>query len=241
MNVARRQFLPDVKPDILPVVAVNGQRRIERDTFDKLFLPLFMDNCVAMHRDSNRMLSVTINDSKPDLISMSWVYSRPAGKDDPVFKPDRPLDEAKIVPDELFEEFRQLSSLPQPFAEIFDADKAKNDKLLNWLMRSVKISDADLQKLPRSVCLIGDALHAAPIVVSKSSIDTLLCITLIQSLQVGEGGCHAILDGIELAEQLSKDLQGGYNAFLRQSADRWRSGIASSESNLVNMHRESHA
>jgi monooxygenase len=91
------------------------------------------------------------------------------------------LDRAELmrIPQHLLKEIRSRDLVP-PFSTLINADDIKKDKVYNWRIRSVYISRADLdQAAKRGVVFIGDSVHAMPIF-------------------GGEGGNHAILDGVEL-------------------------------------------
>ena len=168
-SAAREQVLPHIKPDVLRYSVINGQRRVSRSLFDEVFASAFASTASITKTLGETGLVISINDTEPERISISYTYSRPASKaegGDKLFTPDRPKEDAKVIPEAFFEELAELGELEQPFKEIFDAKEARDDKLLSWLMRSVRLSDNDLAKLPKRVGLLGDAAHAVPIVVS---------------------------------------------------------------------------
>jgi hypothetical protein len=220
---ARQQLIPHIKPAVLPYVAINGQRRVSREIFDSAFLPAMAESSAISSSIGDATLTIAINDAEEDKISISYTYSRPArsgssSDSDPLYKPDRSLDDAKVIPEEFYEELQAFSSSSSPFSTIADPRKAREDKLLSWLMRSVKIPKEDvLSSLPARIGLLGDAVHAMPIV-------------------AGEGGNHAILDGLALGECLGTDMENGYRTFLEKEGERWERGVEQSEENVSNLH-----
>lgn len=88
--------------------------------------------------------------------------------DDPLFKPYRETGEAKDIPQDYFEELRQLEDLPSPYKELFDAEKVKEDRLNNWLLRYYDLSSDETRRYEeKKVTILGDAARGMPIVVSS--------------------------------------------------------------------------
>ena len=151
---------------------------------------------------------------------MSYTYSRPARKNDPLHKPDRQVSGATAIPGEFYIELQELKQLPKPFNAIFDPVKVVNDRVLHWLMRSTLGSAADMKRLTdHGVLLIGDAVHAMPIL-------------------GGEGANTALKDGVDLAQHIlchgtpATSLQ----AFTNARHDSWKNGVEESEKRLAELH-----
>lgn len=220
-SVIRKQFLPSANPDILPYVAFNGKRRVQRATFDELYAPAFENTTVLEVRNDRAVLNISINEATTDQVSISWIYSRAVqGSSDALHKPNRPNAAAKDIPREFFDEVAALKNLSQPFADVFDAEKLRNERILHWLMRSLLISKAELQQLgDDGIWLIGDAAHAEQI--------------------IGGGGANAAIDdGVSLAdsiaEQGTSDLKRWYNG--RYSS--WQEGQEKSHLCIAGIHGE---
>ncbi|KAK5989210.1 FAD-linked oxidoreductase subF [Cladobotryum mycophilum] len=183
---------PDTLFHILPYVAFNGKRRVKRSLFDSTYAPAFKgSNILEMKRD-NVVLNVSFNEQQEDIVSMSWIFSRPVrGSSDPLHKPNRPISGATDIPEEFFQEIETLNKLYQPFTEIFDVEKLRMDRMLHWLMRTVLVKHQELRALAdKGVFLMGDSVHSEPIL-------------------GGEGANNAIIEGIELAKCISTSGPGG--------------------------------
>lgn len=221
----RRSLLPNIEPKVLPYVAINGKKRVERATYDKLYDPKILRGNVISTRKGDTALQISINEGKTgtDLVSISFVYSRPArtGSEDPLYDPNRPKDQAKRIPEAFFDEIATLKDLEQPYADVFDVKSLKENKaLISWLMRSVEPPLVELKELgKKNVLLAGDAIHAQPIL-------------------GGLGANAAITDGIELAEILSeKDLTSEtFIAFYENEWMKWSQQVSDSEERIGGMH-----
>jgi len=163
------------------------------------------------------VLSLSIFDKTEENISISWIYSRPAhGSSDALHRPGRTTGDAKETPEEFLKEVESLSSLPQPFSEVFDPAKLRKDRILHWLMRTAEIPSNELVNLAKQdVILLGDAAHAEPIL-------------------GGEGANNAIMDAIELADAIAKGDDLG--SWIESRAAEWAKGVDESRSRIAQMH-----
>ena len=141
------------------------------------------------------------------------------------------------MPDAFFDELRALqhqqhqqqhqqqqlhpAELEPAFRETFDPEKARRDRLLHWLMRSTQVSASELrQGAERGVLMVGDAVHAQPIL-------------------GGEGANAAIEDGVEIGEWIAeRGVEGLVDFYSDERVERWRSGVEKSERRLEEMHTE---
>ncbi|RYO55142.1 hypothetical protein AA0116_g9624 [Alternaria tenuissima] len=222
--------------NVLPYVVFNGKRRMEREEFDNMFRD------VARPRETNVwevkagdvMLNVSVNKTTSEEVSLSWIYSRPVRSDeDALHRPNRPNEDAQKTPDELFQEIGELRSLKSPFSDIFDAKKMRGDRILHWLMRTTSTPLSDLQDLfaRNGVCLMGDAIHAEPIV-------------------GGNGANAAILDALALAEAISSEekrgwegiegnVKKGVSKWYDERYPEWEQGAVESQKAIARMHEVS--
>ncbi|GKT51759.1 FAD-dependent monooxygenase aptC [Colletotrichum spaethianum] len=112
-------------------------------------------------------------------IDLDWRYSRAQqGEKGPLWM----TDQSGIikVPQHLLKKIRAKDLAP-PFSALVDVDAIKKDKVHNCLIWAVQATRGDLDEAAQTgVVFVVDAVHAMPIF-------------------GGEGGNHAILDGVELA------------------------------------------
>ncbi|KAF3043909.1 hypothetical protein E8E11_000279 [Didymella keratinophila] len=218
-SAIRKQLLPSANPDILPYVAFNSKRRIPRDIFDDVYAATFKDTSVVEVRHGDVVLNISINEATEEQVSISWIYSRPArGSSDALHKPNRPNAAAKDIPQDFFTEVQGLKGLSQPFADVFDAEKLRKERILHWLMRSVLVPKDELKQLGQNdILLMGDAAHAEQI--------------------IGGGGANgAIEDSVSLAEWIAEkgtsDLASWYD--VRHAS--WREGQEKSQTSITDIH-----
>lgn len=224
-SLVRRSLLPNVEPKVLPYVAINGKCRVERATYDKFYDPVILRGNVISIRKGDTVLQISINEGKTgaDLVSISFVYSRPArsGSEDTLYDPDRPKDKAKHIPQAFFDEIAELRDLEQPYADVFDVQKLQPNKtLISWLMRLVEPPLVELKELgKKNVLLAGDAIHAQPIL-------------------GGHGANAAMMDAIELADILNEEnlTTEMFNAFYESAWMNWTQDVSDSAERIGGMH-----
>lgn len=223
----RKSLLPQIELKVLPFVVYNGKRRVKRTKFDELYAPKFkngnvidMRKKIVQQKEGGTLLQISINELKDDLVSISFTYSRPARFDDPLHDPERPTTGATEISRALWDEVAALKDLEQPFADVFDVETLKGERLLHWLMRTVTILPEELKELgDRNVLLAGDAAHAQPIL-------------------GGDGANDAILDGIEMAEFFDETgiTTDAINEFYDKVYPRWIDSIERSKKEIGRLH-----
>lgn len=217
----RKFLLPSAQPNVLPYIVFNGKRKLDRETFDKLYGPAMGAANVIEAKHNDVVLNISVNEKKAEEVSISWIYSRAVRSDlDPLHQPNRSKEDAKNIPEELFEEARTLSGLQPPFSEVFDAQKMRGDRTLHWLMRTLLPPLSDIQRLAEDtrVCFIGEAIHAEPIV-------------------GGNGANAAILDALSLAEQIANGDRASISNWYKEMYPVWTKGVERSRESIANMHR----
>ena len=204
----RTELLPGARaPEVLPFVTYNGKRRMPKATYDELYAPA-MDGATTLEMQTdNRLLQLALNDinKETNVVGLSYTYSRKVrpGDEKDMHRLDRVTGDAAKIPEAFYEEVTQLRGLPKPFADAFDVEQIKKDRVLHWLMRITCVPPADLRELARKgVVLIGDAAHAQPIL-------------------GGSGGNAAIMDGLQLAEHVFRQGTARLTHFVDEQSPRW--------------------
>ena len=214
----RKSTAPRIEPKVLPYVVFHGTRNMAVDEYDHLLAPHVKGCAIIQSRRENAMLEIAVNDYDEMRVHIGYTYSRSAHQNDPLHKPDRPITGATDIPEDFFVELDALKALEEPFAQIFDASKVRHDRILHWLMRTSLPKEDDIKDLTaRGVLLIGDAIHAMPIL-------------------GGEGGNVAIKDGIILAEHLAEHGLSRIKYFYEGRYPIWRQAVENSEKTLSDMH-----
>lgn len=216
VDEVRLHFLPNVSTRTNDVVVFGGDRILSSEEFDDQLEPL-MNNTVLLGLADNALLAITVAEKTRDEVHMSWIHTHLPRPEDGSFKTCASgSDLLSIVNRDL----SRLGEMGPPFEHFFQKTKIENDKLYHWNIRTLDIPKADLEHLASlGVVLIGDAAHAMPIF-------------------AGEGGNHALLDGVELLQALkagtSTDL---LSAFVREAVPRWGRAIEGSEKDMYAMHQ----
>ena len=217
----RISLLPHIHLNVLPCVAFNGKRSIDKQRFETEYAPHFKDSNSIKTSKKDALLQITISKIEEDKVDFTYTYSRLPGINDKLHKPNRPNASATHIPAKFYTEVASLGELEQPFASIFDVEGLKRDRILHWLMRSVLVSPADLEHLAAyGIVMIGDSAHAQPIL-------------------GGQGANAAIADGIELSDLIAEYETNPARAiprFYKLKYQKWKDGVAASESMLLKMH-----
>ncbi|KAK5174079.1 uncharacterized protein LTR77_001159 [Saxophila tyrrhenica] len=215
----RKSISPNTDFTVLPFAVYNGKRRLSRSAFGQDYAPYMDSTNLVEHRQGQTLLQISTNDMTANEVSISYIYSRPShAQPDALFTPDRPKTAATDIPSALFDEIATLKDLPPPFRDVFNPATMRKDRLLNWLMRSLLVPASDLENAAeRGIVLIGDAMHATPIL-------------------GGEGANWAIEDGIALAEWIVEKGGEGFGGFLEGRYGRWKEAIGQGERELEGMH-----
>lgn len=218
-SMTRQSLAPSMKLEVLPYAVFNGKRRMSTEEYMETIHKHMQDHVQIQTCVGNVYLEISVTDIAGAKVELSYVYSRPAMKGhDPLHNPDRPISGATDIPDEFYEELRSLKELEMPFKEIFDADKVEDDRTLHWLMRCLTPEPKEAQQLSEhGVLLIGDAVHAAPIL-------------------GGEGAQTAIQDGLDLAEYISNNGVDDLRHFAQSKYNTWKESVEKSKDNIRDLH-----
>ncbi|KAL6161409.1 hypothetical protein ACJQWK_09135 [Exserohilum turcicum] len=219
----RKTVLPSAQIKVLPYIAFNGKRKINRKAFEAVYGPAMTESAVIESKHNGVVLNISINEKKHEEASISWIYSRAVrGDSDPLHRPNRSNEDSKKTPEELFQEVQALKGLQPPFSDVFDAQKMREDRILHWLMRTVLPSFSDLQTLAleTSVYFMGDAVRAEQII-------------------GGNGANAAILDALALAEKLDSGDAKTISEWYGERYPVWTKGVEQSQESIDRLHRSS--
>ena len=214
----RKSLVPSIELEVLPYVVFNGKRRILNTEYQELLALEMRNQTVIQCRHNDILLEISVNDYLPKEVDISYSYSRPASRQDQIHKPDRDIPMATDIPQEFYQELGELKELSQAFSTIFDPKMVRRDRVLHWLMRSTLGNPEELKNLAdRGVLLIGDAVHAMPIL-------------------GGEGANNAMRDGVELAHHIAQHGTENLQAFTDARYNAWKEGVSESKKKLEEMH-----
>ena len=224
----RQLVLPEVKRKILPYVVYYGSRRMTVRHYKHDIAPHMRYPAIFQFRKEAQTLlriipclsNSLLNDD--GYVHVKYTYSRPAHDGDPLFAPNRKEWEAEYIPDEFYSEIESLENLGPVFGNIFHPQKVREDRVLNWLMRSLLVPLEKLQELAdQGILLIGDAAHAMPILGS-------------------EGASWAINDAFDLTYHLARDTFRQLRSYYEHIYPEWEQAVSDSERRLFDMHNYDH-
>lgn len=222
-SLIRKSFFPNCNPHVLPYVVFNGRRSITIEDNQHGLQPHMAGQAIIQALHGNVLFRIYINEYTPTAVHFGYTYSRPARLNDPLHRPDRATTGADNITEEFYVELSQYGQkqLGPGFAEIFDSERVRQDRVLHWLMRSTVIRLEDAQYLAdQGVWLIGDAAHPMPIL-------------------GGEGANQVITDAIGLAKHLSNIPNSDKSRFLEKRHQQWEGAVHKSERRLSEIHGQS--
>ena len=169
----RARLCPNVRPAVLPWVALHGVRIVSQATFEAEYADIYGDsNHISLGRTElgDWELTLTKTHLGEDKVEMRYTLLRPASlTGDPLFRPDRTPQEAAVIPEEFWLEMDRLVAgcRDEAIKLVLDTGKMKSDRLLSWLMRTSLVPPSTTQELAQlGVYSLGDAYYSTPITVS---------------------------------------------------------------------------
>ncbi|CAD6441599.1 5e3b3b21-df9e-4b8c-b503-f43dc38bd00c [Sclerotinia trifoliorum] len=164
----------EVSQTIFPIVLFRGKMFLSKSSWDRKFRHRFPNNTSQIREKFGQtILELIIDDVHPHTgeVMLSYMYSRPR-LDGPIDSPDelwvpkRSTDEARspVLIGKFLDEvkiFRQEHNLPEPYDEVFNPERMKEDDHVHWLQR---FSRADQPKLihlwtgDERIFKLGDAI-----------------------------------------------------------------------------------
>lgn len=211
----------------------HGEFTLSHKDFEEILKPSMGDSNVFAGVGDGFNTPITLSSVNEHGVDLDWSYSRAASpRSDCLFRPNRTNEEAHLIPAALLEELSSRNLVP-PFSTFFNAEQVQTNEVYNWLSRSVFISRKGLdQGVEQGVIFIGDAAHAMPIF-------------------GGEGGNHALLDGVELAKMLvdseihtkaagserGVELEDFAHGFYDGAHKRWHDAVKRTRQRFHTLHR----
>jgi len=212
-----------VSPTVIPAMAINGRVSLARSHF-LAEVAEYMNGSQTMLGAADRTalhLAVSNHTDSNVLLSWTFTWQPEAGGHDVSSR--KSVDDACNIPEGFFKRLSELGPLVEPFRSILSPDAARRSAKYNWLIRSVQIPCSELQdSVDSGIVLIGDAAHAMPIV-------------------AGEGGNHALLDGMQLGEILARSntetIEQKVRTFYDSQCRRWEDGNVTSQHRFSDLHK----
>ncbi|KAL4794782.1 hypothetical protein BDV19DRAFT_399260 [Aspergillus venezuelensis] len=223
-SAVRSILLPSVVPEILPVLVYHGDFRLSREEYESIIRPHSGESTIVAGVGDGFNTPITVCNITNDTVHMDWTYSRPSVENDPLFNPNITSEEAKVIPGALIEEINSRR-LGEPWSLFINGEAMRGHRVFNWLVRCVSVERKDLDGcLDKNVVFVGDSWHAMPIF-------------------GGEGGNHALVDGIELAGRLvevvgrKEDMREAASAYYDKAWRRCVDAVRRSKQRFYQLHR----
>ncbi|KAF2168326.1 hypothetical protein M409DRAFT_21763 [Zasmidium cellare ATCC 36951] len=217
-SIVRKTYVsPETEFVILPFVVLNGKRRLSLKEFEEMG---FDSWGVVEQRVGDALFTVSVIERREEDFGVNYTYSRAVrGEGDEGFRPGREVAAAGEIPEQVFGEVDSLrGGLEGGLRGVFETGRMKGDRLLSWLMRVVEVEEGRLvEAAEKGVVLMGDAVHAEPIV-------------------GGEGANVAIEDGMKLAELLADGGTAQLSRFYKDRQDGWARSVKESKARISAMH-----
>ncbi|BCS18219.1 FAD-dependent monooxygenase nscC [Aspergillus puulaauensis] len=222
-STVRSLILPSVTPEIVPVLVYHGDFKLSRDEYERIIRPHSGESTIVAGVGDGFNTPLTVCNITSTTVHMDWTYSRPSITDnDPLYNPNITSEEAKVIPEALVEEINERK-LGEPWSLFLNGEAMRGHRVFNWLTRCVTMERGDVDSVAKKgVVFVGDSWHAMPIF-------------------GGEGGNHAIVDGIELARVLEGaggvDARGAIGAYYDKAWRRCQDAVRRSKQRFYQLHR----
>lgn len=229
-STVRSLVLPSVTPEIVPVLVYHGGFKLSRDEYERVIRPHSGESTIVAGVGDGFNTPITVCNITNTTVHMDWTYSRPSIPDnDPLYNPDITSEEAKVIPEALVEEINERK-LGEPWSLFLNGEAMRGHRVYNWLTRCVTMEKRDVDSVAKKgVVFVGDSWHAMPIF-------------------GGEGGNHAIVDGVELARGLEgvmgkkggrggDDVRGAIGAYYNKAWRRSQDAVKRSKQRFYQLHR----
>ncbi|KAK4504433.1 hypothetical protein PRZ48_005349 [Zasmidium cellare] len=217
----RALTLPQVVPQTLPALVYHGELSMTHDEFRHSLGPWMANSNILAGVGDGFNTPITVCNTTRSHVHLDWSYSRaPRKGEDLPGVPTPTTDGCKQAPQALLEELGSLN-LAAPWRDILSPSSVQTHSVVHWASRSVWIDRKDLASAKANgVVFVGDAWHAMPIF-------------------GGEGGNHAMLDAVQLAENMSKhkDADSAIEAYYSRASTRCEDAVRRSRQRFHILHR----
>ncbi|EFR03596.1 FAD binding domain-containing protein [Nannizzia gypsea CBS 118893] len=201
-STVRSQVLPSVVPETIPLIHYHGEFQLSRTKFDELIRPYSGHSNILVGVGDRFNTPLSICNMSKSHVHLDWSYSRTVKEgNDLLYRPNLPSEEAKKIPLALVEELGALD-LAGPWKHFLNPESLKSHRVFHWTTRCVYMTQDDARSAgEKGIVFVGDSWHAMPIF-------------------GGEGGNHALLDGVELSNAI-------VTAMASTEKDYWSKAVAS--------------
>lgn len=222
-NAVRKDLLPAVTPTVMPAMAINGRVSLARSHFLTEVAKYMSGSQTMLGAADRTAVHLAVSDHTDSNVLLSWTFTWQPEAGGYDVSSRKSVDDASKIPEDFFNRLSELGPLAEPFRSILSPDAARRTAKYNWLIRSVRIPCSELQdSVDSGIVLIGDAAHAMPIV-------------------AGEGGNHALLDGMQLGAILARSNTETIEQKVRKFYDfqcrRWEDGNVTSQHHFSDLHK----
>lgn len=206
----------------MPLVHYHSEVKLSRQEFDRIVKPLSGDSNILAGVGDGFNTPIAVSKITRTQVYLSCSYSRPiCGDNDPLYRPHVSTVEGKEVPQALLDELVSRK-LAKPWAHFLNPEAIQEHQAYHWISRCVLMTRDDVEKgAKKGIVFVGDSWHAMPIF-------------------GGEGGNHAIVDGVELANALSfagGDLNKAVAKYYDGSFRRCQEAVKRSKQRFYLLHR----
>lgn len=120
-----------------PYDVFTGRRSITLESYQQRLQPYMEGQAVMQALHGNVLFQVYVLEYTATAIHLGYTYSRPAQIGDALHQPDTPTTGADNIPCEFYAELSQYgeNELGPGFAEVFDFEKVRRDRVMHELMR----------------------------------------------------------------------------------------------------------
>ncbi|KAK2596150.1 hypothetical protein QQS21_006427 [Conoideocrella luteorostrata] len=221
-SAVRAQLLPQILPEVIPVVVYHGEFQLLREDFDRYIKPLANGSNILAGVGDGFNTPITVCNMTKTKVHLDWSYSRPARGDcDALFdKHAKTQDASSEIPQTLIDE---LSShkLTEPWSRYINPEAIRRHSVFHWVSRCVFMSTENAKQAEKhGVVFVGDSWHAMPIF-------------------GGEGGNHALLDGVEVASAIlnNTSLEQATSSYYDKACCRVQGAVKRSKTRFYVLHR----